>query len=333
MGAFVRGKKRAAHQQPRTPEPGVPCCPEKPRNNRSPASRAEVGSTRYRTASLTFRMSSGSHQAHGCGVGAFVRGKKRAAHQQPRTPEPGVPCCPEKPRNNRSPASRAEVGSTRYRTASLTFRMSSGPIKRTVVGWGLLFAARNVPLTSNLERQNQASPVVPKNPGTTGHPLRGGGWFHALPYGITNISYVVRSHQAHGGCAGAFVRGKKRAAHQQPRTPEPGVPVVPKNPEQQVTRFAGGGWFRALTYNITSYPTRAVPSSARWVVPGLLFAARNVPLTSNLERQNQASPVVPKNPGTTGHPLRGRRLVPRFNVQHHHRIQTRAVPSSARSGR
>ena len=43
-GGFVRGMKRAAHQQPRTPEPRVPCCPAKPRYNRSPASRAEAGS-------------------------------------------------------------------------------------------------------------------------------------------------------------------------------------------------------------------------------------------------------------------------------------------------
>ena len=52
-----------------------------------------------------------------------------------------------------------------------------------------------------------------------------------------------------------FVRGIKRAAHHQPRTPTPGVPCGPdKPPEQQVTRYAGGRRFRALSHSITIVP-------------------------------------------------------------------------------
>ena len=50
-----------------------------------------------------------------------------------------------------------------------------------------------------------------------------------------------------GGSEGVVVRGIRRAAYHQPRTPETGVPCCPAWPAvQQVTRSAGGGWFSAL---------------------------------------------------------------------------------------
>ena len=43
-----------------------------------------------------------------------------------------------------------------------------------------------------------------------------------------------------------MVRGMKRTAHHQPRTPKPGVPCCPEeSPVQQVIRYAGGGRYRA----------------------------------------------------------------------------------------
>ena len=50
---------------------------------------------------------------------------------------PASPVVPKKRRHNRSPAARADVDSAIYRTTLLSYRTSSRPIERTVVGWGV----------------------------------------------------------------------------------------------------------------------------------------------------------------------------------------------------
>ena len=57
----------------------------------------------------------------------------------------------------------------------------------------------------------------------------------------------VHAGLPHVAPVGGVVRGKKRTAHHQPRTQEPRVPCCSdQSPQQQVTRFAGGGGFSAL---------------------------------------------------------------------------------------
>ncbi len=70
-GAFVRGENHSAHHQPRTPEPGVPCCPDKPPGQQV---AHHAGGRGFRALNCDITIGTNlvrSFQAHGCGVGGF----------------------------------------------------------------------------------------------------------------------------------------------------------------------------------------------------------------------------------------------------------------------